>query len=66
MVIALSFYFFPSPRQAEKTNPAPYDMFSSIQRQIADVRRFEAEPHYFEQRKKLLAVEKTSVVAVKA
>jgi hypothetical protein len=66
MVTALSFFFFPSPRQAENTNPAPYDMFSSIQKQIASVRRFEGDPHYFEQRKKRLELESSSGTLVKA
>jgi hypothetical protein len=47
MVTLLSFYFFPSTREKDRSNPAPYDMYSSIQKQIAEVRRFEGDPHYF-------------------
>lgn len=50
MVTLLSFYFFPSVRQADKTHPAPYDMFASIQEQIAEVRRFEGDDSYFTQK----------------
>jgi hypothetical protein len=47
MVAVLSFYFFQSPRQNDITEPAPYDMFASIQQKVAEVRRFEADPNYF-------------------
>ncbi|CAF1177433.1 unnamed protein product [Rotaria sordida] len=47
MVATLSFYFFQSSRQYDKTDPAPYDMFSSIQQKVAEVRRFEGEHNYF-------------------
>ncbi len=50
MVTLLSFYFFPSRRQDGKTDPAPYDMYASIQAKIAEVRRFEGERHYFTHR----------------
>ncbi len=53
MVTILSFYFFPSPRHGEKSDPAPYDMFTSIQEKIADVQRFEGEKNYFTHRKDL-------------
>jgi len=54
MVTALSFYFFPSPRQSDKSDPAPYDMYASIQTKIAEVRRFEGERNYFTRRDKLI------------
>ncbi|CAF1620046.1 unnamed protein product [Rotaria sp. Silwood1] len=47
MVAVLSFYFFQSSRQNDKTDPAPYDMFSSIQQKVAEVRRFEGDHNYF-------------------
>ena len=47
MVTVLSFYFFPSPRHDDKSDPAPYDMYSSIQAKIAEVRRFEGDKNYF-------------------
>jgi hypothetical protein len=47
MVAVLSFYFFQSSRQQGKTDPAPYDMFASIQQKVAEVRRFEGDPNYF-------------------
>jgi hypothetical protein len=47
MVAVLSFYFFPSVRQNDKSDPAPYDMYASIQATIAEVRRFEDEEEYF-------------------
>lgn len=50
MVAVLSFYFYQSARQNDKTDPAPYDMFSSIQQKVAEVRRFEGDPTYFTQR----------------
>ena len=53
MVTLLSFFFFPSSRQGDKSNPAPYDMYASIQRSIAEVRRFEGDPTYLVNRKKL-------------
>ncbi|CAF4205929.1 unnamed protein product [Rotaria sp. Silwood2] len=37
MVIALSFYFFPSPRHNDNTDPAPYDMYTSIQQSLAEM-----------------------------
>lgn len=51
MVVVLSFYFFQSQRQNEHTDPAPYDMFASIQRKVAEVRRFEGDPNYFTKRR---------------
>jgi hypothetical protein len=51
MVVVLSFYFFQSTRQNQHTDPAPYDMFASIQRKVAEVRRFEGEHNYFTSRK---------------
>lgn len=47
MVVVLSYYFFQSPRMNDRSNPAPYDMYSSIQAKIADVRRFEGIKNYF-------------------
>jgi hypothetical protein len=47
MVAVLSFYFFQSARQNDKTDPAPYDMFASIQQKVAEVRRFETDANYF-------------------
>lgn len=47
MVAVLSFYFYQSARQNYKTDPAPYDMFSSIQEKVAEVRRFEGDSSYF-------------------
>lgn len=52
MVTVLSFYFFPSPRQNDKSDPAPYDMYASIQAKIAEVRRFEGDKSYFTLQKK--------------
>ncbi|UJR31539.1 hypothetical protein I4U23_019027 [Adineta vaga] len=52
MVAVLSFYFFQSSRENDKTDPAPYDMFSSIQQKVAEVRRFEGDNSYFTVRKK--------------
>jgi hypothetical protein len=51
MVAVLSFYFFQSARQNDKTDPAPYDMFASIQQKVAEVRRFEGDSSYFTVRK---------------
>lgn len=53
MVVVLSFYFFQSQRENEHTDPAPYDMFASIQRKVAEVRRFEGDPSYFTSRKSI-------------
>jgi hypothetical protein len=53
MVVVLSFYFFQSSRQNDKTDPAPYDMFASIQEKVAEVRRFEGDPTYFTTQKSL-------------
>ena len=50
MVVVLSFYFFPSPRIDQKSDPAPYDMYASIQANIAEVRRFEGSKNYFTHR----------------
>ena len=50
MVITLSFYFFPSSRQNDKSDPAPYDMYASIQAKIAEVRRFEGDSTFFTKR----------------
>jgi hypothetical protein len=47
MVAVLSFYFFQSSRQNDKTDPAPYDMFASIQQKVAEVERFAGDPSYF-------------------
>lgn len=47
MVAVLSFFYFQSSRQNGQTDPAPYDMFASIQKKVAEVRRFEGEPGYF-------------------
>lgn len=53
MVAVLSFFFFQSARQNDKTDPAPYDMFASIQQKVAEVRRFEGDNSYFTPRKPL-------------
>ncbi|CAF2087443.1 unnamed protein product [Rotaria magnacalcarata] len=53
MVAVLSFYFFQSSRKSDRTEPAPYDMFSSIQKKVAEVRRFEGDHSYFTQRRKV-------------
>ncbi|CAF1223859.1 unnamed protein product [Adineta steineri] len=53
MVIVLSYYFFPSSRHNDKSEPAPYDMYSSIQASIAEVRRAEGDPNYFTKPKNL-------------
>jgi len=55
MVTVLSFYFFPSPRRDGKTDPAPYDMYTSIQAKIAEVRRFHGEWSYFTHRHNRIA-----------
>ncbi|CAF1267444.1 unnamed protein product [Adineta ricciae] len=47
MVAVLSFYFFPSSRNGSTSNPAPYDMYASIQGKLAEVRRGEGDPTYF-------------------
>lgn len=47
MVAVLSFFYYQSLRENDKTDPAPYDMFSSIQEKVAEVRRFEGDPSYF-------------------
>lgn len=47
MVLVLSHYFFQSPRENDRSDPAPYDMYASIQARIADVRRFEGSKGYF-------------------
>ncbi|CAF5139643.1 unnamed protein product, partial [Rotaria sp. Silwood1] len=52
MVTILSFYFFPSLRQNGKSDPAPYDMYTSIQENLAKVERNRADKHYFTSRKK--------------
>ena len=51
MVVVLSFYFFQSARENNKRNPAPYDMFASIQQKVAQVQRGAGEHNYFTQRK---------------
>jgi hypothetical protein len=51
MVAVLSFFFFQSAREDDKTEPAPYDMFSSIQKKVAEVRRFEGDSSYFTHKK---------------
>ncbi|CAF1133336.1 unnamed protein product [Adineta ricciae] len=51
MVAVLSFYFFQSFRESDKSEPAPYDMFASIQQKVAEVRRFEGDNTYFTVRK---------------
>lgn len=55
MVVVLSFYFFQSQRKNEQTDPAPYDMFASIQRKVAEVRRFEGDANYFTKRRSNVA-----------
>ena len=60
MVIALSFYFFPSSRQNGKTDPAPYDMYASIQTKVAEVRRFEGDRDYFTNLKKVSVQQNSS------
>lgn len=47
MVAVLSFFYYQSSRENDRTDPAPYDMFSSIQEKVAEVRRFEGDPGYF-------------------
>lgn len=47
MVAVLSFFFYQSQRRNDQTEPAPYDMYSSIQQKVAEVRRFEGDPNYF-------------------
>ncbi|CAF0967251.1 unnamed protein product [Adineta steineri] len=54
MVAVLSYYYFQSSRQNDKTDPAPYDMFSSIQQKVAEVRRFEGDSSYFTPKKTLI------------
>ncbi|UJR15146.1 hypothetical protein I4U23_002111 [Adineta vaga] len=51
MVAVLSFYFFPSLQHGDSSDPAPYDMYTSIQAKLADVRRAEGDPTYFTMRK---------------
>ncbi|CAF3315437.1 unnamed protein product [Rotaria socialis] len=64
MVTALSFYFFPSPRQNDKTDPAPYDMYTSIQEKVAEVRRFEGDQNYFTRRPALQMQQNSSTATV--
>ena len=70
MVVVLSFFFYQSTRKGEHTDPAPYDMFASIQRKIAEVRRFEGDPGYFTSRRKSQWVidssENKTTVAIKS
>ncbi|CAF2952937.1 unnamed protein product [Rotaria sp. Silwood2] len=65
MVIALSFYFFPSPRHNDNTDPAPYDMYTSIQQSLAEVKRRADEQNYFTRRKKLKLQQNSSITTVK-
>jgi len=65
MVTALSFYFFPSRRQADKSDPAPYDMYTSIQAKIAEVRRSEGDHNYFTKRKNLHIKKKSLRTSIK-
>ncbi|CAF4038939.1 unnamed protein product [Rotaria sordida] len=65
LVTALSFYFFPSPRQNNKTKPAPYDMYTSIQENLADVKRNAGVKNYFTSRKNLNLQQNSSKTTVK-
>ncbi len=65
MVAVLSFYFFPSPRINDKSDPAPYDMYTSIQTKIAEVRRFEGDKTYFTLRQKPIIPQPSSIITVK-
>jgi hypothetical protein len=62
MVTVLSFYFFPSARQNDKSDPAPYDMYASIQATIAEVRRFEGEDQYFTHQRSLAVQQNISTI----
>jgi hypothetical protein len=64
MVAVLSFYFFPSPRLNDRSDPAPYDMYASIQAKIAEVRRFEGEKHYFTRRNTVIAMKNNLTTAI--
>jgi hypothetical protein len=65
MVAVLSFYFFQSPRQNDRTDPAPYDMYASIQQKVAEVRRFEADANYFTHKKSLNDTQNNSTTTKK-
>ncbi|CAF4037191.1 unnamed protein product, partial [Rotaria sp. Silwood1] len=65
MVTILSFYFFPSLRQNNKNDPAPYDMYTSIQEKLAEVQRFEGDSHYFTNRNNLYLQQNSSIIIVK-
>ena len=47
MVAVLSFYFFQSSRQLERTDPAPYDIFTSTQQNVVQVQCFAGDTSYF-------------------
>ncbi|CAF4798297.1 unnamed protein product, partial [Rotaria sp. Silwood2] len=64
MVIVLSFYFFPSPRHNDNTDPAPYDMYTSIQQSLAEVKRRIGEKDYFTRRKNLKLQQNSSITTV--
>jgi len=65
MVTVLSFFFFQSTRQNDKTDPAPYDMFASIQQKVAEVRRFEGDSSYFTRTKNLNDKQNSSITTRK-
>jgi hypothetical protein len=65
MVTVLSYYFFPSPRRNDKSDPAPYDMYTSIQAKIAEVRRFEGDKTYFTNRQNPLVQQNSVTTTVK-
>ncbi len=65
MVAVLSFFFFQSTRQNDKTDPAPYDMFASIQQKVAEVRRFEGDGSYFTRTKNLNDKQNSSITTRK-
>jgi len=62
MVAVLSFFFFQSARENDKTEPAPYDMFASIQQKVAEVRRFEGDSGYFTHKKSVDEKQNNSVI----
>ncbi len=65
MVVVLSYYFFPSPRHGDKSDPAPYDMYASMQTKIAEVRRFEGEKNYFTRRTTVNVHPNSTTTAIK-
>ncbi|CAF1188624.1 unnamed protein product [Rotaria sp. Silwood1] len=65
LVVTLSFYFFPSLRKNNQTDPAPYDMYTSMQENLAEVRRNAGDRHYFTARKIHHLQQNNSIATIK-